>query len=112
MIHVGAMHCGSRYVEDSLSRSRGKVGTEGRGIDFSLKICTSPACASSDVKDGNLQPSFASIAGIKSSRGYGGLKSIVGRFSVLQLVLIRPSTILEKRENMASVMPMRSSRVA
>jgi len=38
MIHVGFEHRGSRYVDESLSRSRGRVGLGGIGMLFVMKM--------------------------------------------------------------------------
>lgn len=72
IMNVGAEHCGSRYIADSLSRICGMVGELGKSISRSWHICSRRSKAPGDSRSGNDVYSADSSAGMKSIRGKGG----------------------------------------
>ena len=75
----------------------------------SLNSKTIWAWASGDVNSGKCLPIAISMAGIKSKRGNGGLKSMLGVISALQLVSKIEATTLDSARNMRSVRVISSS---
>lgn len=65
-IHVGVSHSGSKYVEDSLSSSLGRVDLEGIGMPFLWKMSNSCSRAFSALRLGRSVSNAELSAGIKS----------------------------------------------
>ena len=112
IIKVGAKHCGSRYTADSLSRTRGRVFELGKGMSRSWQICSRRSIAPGDSRSGSEVYNADSSAGIKSSRGKGGLGITTFGVKCLKVVAIT-EVVWRDRPNISfSVALISSSRSA
>lgn len=107
---MGVTHLGSMYLDDSLSRRRGSVGDEGNTILRVWKSSRSFDSASDEARSGSLPCIDSSMAGMKSSREYGAVKSTSQATNEGQSVPSIALTYLDISRNNLSVMLINSSR--
>lgn len=89
-MNVGWVHKGSRYVAESLSRRRGRVGYVGIVIPFLSKRARNCVVASSGLeRSGRDSPSASSSAGMNLIRLKGVEKSISSCGNVVYFVSLR-----------------------
>lgn len=111
-MNVGSMHWGSRYIEQSLSIRRGRVGRSGRGIERSAKSCFMSSSAAGDERLGNGRSMAASMPGMKSIRRKGAEKFVLGVGISEFMRSLCCETCSARPENSFSVMEITSSRFA
>lgn len=113
MMKVGAIQCGSMYVDDSLSRSRGRVGEGGRGMARSANSAITDDVASGPERSGSGRPRAVSRKGMKSMRLKGGENNCSSkRGRDFRRVSFRLLTCFARPDKKLSVMAMSSSSPA
>ena len=110
VMKVGFVHCGSRYIEASSSRRRGRVGSSGRGRERSVKRVLRWSGASGVVRSGSLRPVCSSMPIMKSMRRNGGEKSASVGFRVPSVLKLRMCSAIPEKS--FSVVDIRSWRFA